>query len=71
MATVINFDDSDRFGDMSFLDILEENHVAFTYDGRYLEFHKREHEVLARNLWLAMTGSSVLGGWISNAKESE
>jgi len=59
----IKFSDSDQFGDMSFLDILEEKDIPFVYDGIELHFLHNAAEVMALNMWKTLTGKSTLGEW--------
>ena len=60
---MIPFSDDDQFGDMTFLDILEDNQIPFVYDGKHLHFLHNASEAYARNLWNALTGYSTLGEW--------
>ena len=57
----VEYDDSDLFGPMSFLDILEEKKVPFIYDGKFLELPTRTGELEARRLWTQLTRCSMFG----------
>ena len=59
----IKFSDEDMFGDMTFLDILEDNDIPFVYDGKELLFLHNAPQVMASNIWRSLTGSSILGHW--------
>lgn len=57
----MKFKNNDVFGDLTFLDILEEANVPFVYDGKELIFLHNAPEVLARELWSRLTGSLTIG----------
>lgn len=61
MSYKIEFDDGDQFGDMTFLDILEDKGISFSFDGKFLELHDRVDELEARRLWGQLTGCSLFG----------
>ena len=52
----IKFDDNDQFGDLSFLDILEDNDIPFIYNGQELIFLNNVSQVYATHLWQGLTG---------------
>ena len=57
----MKFKDDDRYGDLTFLDILEDNDVPFIYDGKELTFLHNAHEAYATQLWQGLTGHSIIG----------
>lgn len=57
----MKFDDGDRFGDVSFLDILEDNAIPFTYNGGELIFTTIAFEAYASELWYKLTGKNLNG----------
>ena len=66
MPLKIEFEDEEvKFGEYTFLEILEERNIPFTYDGHFLAIEQRLHEVVARQLWQSLTGSGVFGRVIS------
>ena len=66
MPLKIEFEDEEvRFGEYTFLEILEERGIPHKYDGHFLEIESRASEVVARQLWQSLTGSGVFGRLIS------
>lgn len=57
----ILFNDSRRWGQYSFLDLLERNDVAFTFDGTNLSFPTKSDEIQARDIWECLTGIRQIG----------
>ncbi len=55
------FTDSKKWGQWSFLDILEKNNIAFKYDGKVLEFFNEEHRRRAAAIWYNLSGSKFIG----------
>ncbi len=60
---MIPFQDDDQFGDMTFLDILEDASIPFVYDGKHLHFLHNASQAYATNLWNALTGKTQIGAW--------
>ena len=54
----MKFSNDDLFGDISFLDILEEASILYTYTGGELTFPNRVYECYADELWFKLTGKS-------------
>lgn len=61
----MKFDDGDRFGDMSFLDILEDSGIPYTYKGGELTFTTNAFEAYASELWYKLTGKQLNAGEFS------
>lgn len=57
----ILFNDSRKWGQWSFLDLLERNDVAFIFDGETLAFPTKSDEIQARNIWHCLTGVRQIG----------
>lgn len=57
----ILFNDSRKWGQYSFLDLLERNDVAFTFDGQNLSFPTKSDEIQARGIWYSLTGVRQIG----------
>ena len=57
----MKFKNNDIFGDLTFLDILEEASIPFVYVNGELTFLHNATEVLARELWSRLTGCYNIG----------
>ena len=54
------FIDSKKWGHLSFLDILEINKVAFSFDGSKLSFSDSKSFKRAANMWYNLAGQRLL-----------
>lgn len=59
----MKFHDTKKWGQWSFLDILERNNIAFKYDGVNLEFFNKEHQQRAAAIWYNLSGSKFIGSF--------
>lgn len=61
MEISIKFQDSRKWGDFSFLDLLEKNNISFTHDGEFLSFPNLEARQRARSIWYHLVGTNEIG----------
>lgn len=59
--TLIQFSDRRKWGDWTFLDLLERNNIQYEYDGEVLAFHSSEARQQAARIWYALTGQERIG----------
>ena len=57
----MKFNNSVRYGNLTFLDILRDNDVPFVYDGKELTFFNNVNKAYATQLWQGLTGHSIIG----------
>lgn len=58
---VVKFSDHRMWGQLSYLDYLEQNNVQFDYDGSTLSFSSEEAQQKASSIWHCLTGQHRIG----------
>jgi hypothetical protein len=56
-----SFNDTRKWGQYSYLDLLEANDVPFNYNGQELSFPNKEAQARAAAIWYSLTGMRQIG----------
>lgn len=55
------FSDHRKWNNFTFLDLLEKNNIAFSFDGSILSFPTEEAHKRARGMWYNLVGTNEIG----------
>ena len=69
LGQIYFYEDHRRWGDWSFLDLLERNNIPYSFDGAILRFPNEKAYQQATSIWYNLSGSKLIGTYAKGAEQ--